>query len=72
MSKTVSPAAFDAWAGKIKLKASLRAPLKLVYCDRRTATWAARECGLVPGTVLRAAKMYPFGVCPCCGEPVAT
>lgn len=43
----------------------------MVYCDRRTATWAARECGLVPSTVTRAVDKYRFGVCPCCGQDVA-
>lgn len=70
-TKAVSPSSFDTWADKIKLKAGLRAPLKLVYCDRRLPTWAARECGLAPGTITRAVKMYPFGLCPCCGEKVA-
>ena len=71
MDAPVPLSAFDAWAEKIKLKPSLRAPLKLVYCDRRTPTWAAREHGLAPGTLTRAVKMYPFGLCPCCGEKVA-
>lgn len=71
MDKAVSPSSFDAWAAKIKLKESLRVPLKMVYCDRRTPTWAARECGLAPGTMTRAVKQYPFGVCPCCGDPVS-
>ena len=71
MGEQVNPSAFDTWADKIKLKPSLREPLKLVYCDRRTPTWAAREHGLAPGTLTRAVKMYPFGLCPCCGEKVA-
>ncbi|MDD2664401.1 MAG: hypothetical protein PHD19_11675 [Dechloromonas sp.] len=70
MTNSVSPSAFDTWAERIKLKESLRAPLKLVYCDRRTPTWAARECGLSPATITRAVKQYPFGLCPCCGTLV--
>lgn len=64
----IDPSAFDAWAARIALSDKLRAPLKLVYCDRRTPAWAARECGLVASTVTRAVAKYPFGVCPCCGE----
>ena len=67
-SSPVSVRDFNAWADRIKLKASLRKPLMMVYCDRRTPTWAARECGLAPGTMTRAVKQYPFGLCPCCGE----
>lgn len=70
MDDAVSPASFDAWAERIKLKDSLRYPLKLVYCDRRTPTWAARECRLSPATITRAVKQYPFGLCPCCGVEV--
>jgi hypothetical protein len=66
--KQVAAADFAEWAERIGLKSGLREPLRLVYCDRRTPTWAARQCGLSPATVTRAVKQYPFGVCPCCGE----
>lgn len=70
MADAVDPSAFDAWALRIGLSDKLRGALKLVYCDRRTPSWAARECGMVPSTVLRAVEKYRFGVCPCCGELV--
>ena len=70
MISSVHPEGFDAWATLISLSEKLRAPLRLVYCDRRTPTWAARECGLAPSTVIRAVDKYPFGKCPCCGEAV--
>lgn len=67
----VKPSDFDTWAERIDLPAKLRQPLRMVYCDRRTPTWAARECGLAPSTVLRAVEKYPFGLCPCCKQTVA-
>lgn len=71
MSDAVDGSAFDAWASRIGLPAKLLKPLRLVYCDRRTPTWAARECGLAPSTVTRAVDKYQFGVCPCCGNSIA-
>lgn len=71
MGVPVSEEAFAAWATKISLAEKLRQPLRMVYCDRRTATWAARECGLAPSTILRAVEKYKFGQCPCCGEVLA-
>lgn len=68
MSNVIDAAAFDAWALRIGLSEKLRGPLKMVYCDRRTPTWAARECGLSASTVTRAVDKYPFGKCPCCGS----
>lgn len=67
---TITIAAFTAWADQIALPAKLRPPLQLVYCDRRTPTWAARECGLAPSTITRAVERYPFGQCPCCGHTI--
>lgn len=71
MSEAVKIGDFETWAARISLPAKLLAPLRLVYCDQRTPTWAARECGLAPSTVLRAVAKYPFGLCPCCGQIVA-
>lgn len=71
MSAQVSEGEFSLWVNRINLAEKLRLPLRMVYCDRRTPTWAARECGMAPSTILRAVDKYKFGLCPCCGERLA-